>query len=394
MRIALFSETYLPNINGVATHVKSLKDGLEKLGHQVLVVTADKNTRHHYVKDGVLHCPAIEIKRIYGVGVSTPISRKRMRLIEDFAPDVLHIHNEFGIGISGIIAAKRLKKPIVYTLHTMYDQYIYYIFPRLFLRFATRFSHSYAKIFARFANELTGPSAKVEEYFRSIGINKATNIIPNPVDLDAFSPDNVTKEKKDAFREKYNIPSDHMIACFVGRLGKEKSVDVLLDYWSQTICPEDKIHLVIIGGGPFKEILEKQAKELGINEMVSFTGMVNHQDMPNYYAACDIYVTASLSDTNSISMLEGMAMGMPVLQRYDELNKDQVREGINGYSFSNAEDMGSKLKEIKNMSPEELSLLKASVIESVKSQGSSNLAIYMVAIYSRIMEEMKERRKL
>ena len=92
MRIALFVETYLPLINGVVTHVKILKDGLEQLGHTVLVVTADKEARHHYVKDDVLHCPAIEVKRFYGFGVAPPLSHTRLAFIKDFNPDFIHIH--------------------------------------------------------------------------------------------------------------------------------------------------------------------------------------------------------------------------------------------------------------------------------------------------------------
>ena len=112
--------------------------------------------------------------------------------------------------------------------------------------------------------------------------------------------------------------------------------------------------------------------------MVIFTGAVPHDQMPPYYASCDVYVTASLSDTNSISMLEGMATGLPVLRRYDALNEnvDQVRNGVNGYIFNSPEEMAAELRRIKNLSPEQLSILKASVIESVKRSGAEALANY------------------
>ena len=124
MRIALFTETYLPYISGVVTHIKLLKEGLEKLGHQVLVVTADAQARHHYVKDGVLYCPAKTIKRIYNSGLAAPYSHRRVKLIRDFHPDIIHIHTEFGVGLSALHIAKALRVPVVYTLHTMYDEYI------------------------------------------------------------------------------------------------------------------------------------------------------------------------------------------------------------------------------------------------------------------------------
>lgn len=387
MRIALFTETYLPHINGVVTHVKILRDGLLQQGHEVLVVTADYQTRHHYIKDGILHCPAIKSKRFYGYGVASPFSRRRLKLVQDFHPDIIHIHNEFGIGLSGIFAAKQLHVPLVYTLHTMYDDYLYYVAPRHLLRAAKKVSHDYFRLLGNAATELTGPSPKCQEYFQQIGVKKDVNVIPNAVELGDFSPDRISAENKAAFRRRYQIPDDVMIACFVGRLGHEKSVDVLLDYWARTITPEDKIMLCIIGGGPVQEELEQQAKDLGIGSMVVFTGAVPHDQMPPYYASCDVYVTASLSDTNSISMLEGMATGLPVLRRYDALNEnvDQVRDGVNGYIFNSPEEMAAELRRIKNLSPEQLSILKASVIESVKRSGAEALANYTYNVYRKAM---------
>lgn len=387
MRIALFTETYLPHINGVVTHVKILRDGLLQQGHEVLVVTADYQTRHHYIKDGILHCPAIKSKRFYGYGVASPFSRRRLKLVQDFHPDIIHIHNEFGIGLSGIFAAKQLHVPLVYTLHTMYDDYLYYVAPCHLLRAAKKVSHDYFRLLGNAATELTGPSPKCQEYFQQIGVKKDVNVIPNAVELDDFSPDRISAENKAAFRRRYQIPDDVMIACFVGRLGHEKSVDVLLDYWARTITPEDKIMLCIIGGGPVQEELEQQAKDLGIGSMVVFTGAVPHDQMPPYYASCDVYVTASLSDTNSISMLEGMATGLPVLRRYDALNEnvDQVRDGVNGYIFNSPEEMAAELRRIKNLSPEQLSILKASVIESVKRSGAEALANYTYNVYRKAM---------
>jgi len=387
MRVALFTETYLPHINGVVTHVKILKEGLEKLGHQVLVVTADYNTHKHYIKDGVLHCPAKRMRRFYNFGVAAPISERRLRLIRDFNPDIIHIHNEFGVGLSGVMAAKILKKPLVYTLHTMYDEYIYYVAPPMLVSVMTKFSHRYTKMLAKSASALTGPSKKCAEYFKNAGVKKDVNVIPNSVELESFSPANISAEKKEAFRKQYNIDDDQMIACFVGRLGREKSVDVILDYWAQSITKEDKIHLIIIGDGPCKEELEEQAKKLGIAAMVTFTGAVQHDELPPYLASCDVYITASLSDTNSISMLEGMATGLPVLQRLDPLNADQVREGVNGFVFDDAVSMAEKLREVKSKSPEELDILKRSVIASVKRSGAEDLANYMLTVYHNLYNE-------
>lgn len=387
MKVALFTETYFPSTNGVAAHVKTLRNGLEKLGHEVLIVTADKHCKHHYIEDGVLHCPATEVKRFFGFGVATPISHKRQRMIADFSPDIIHIHHEFGIGLSGLMAAKNLQKPLVYTLHTAYDEYIHYIAPRPFVKAATKASHYYERFIAASATALTGPSPKCEEYFKRIGVGKDVRVIPNAIDLEMFDPSKISESEKKEFRDKYGIPENKMLVCFVGRLGKEKSVDVLLEYWANTITPDDNMHLVIIGEGPDKASLMLLAEGLNIKDQVTFTGLIKHDKMPVCFAACNVYATASLSEMNSISMLEGMASGLPVLQRLDEMNSDQIETGVNGYLFQTAEEMAARLREIQSLPPEQYEKMKERVIGSVISRGSTELASYILGVYAQAMND-------
>ena len=387
MRIAIFTETYLPQINGVVTHIKILKEGLEALGHTVLIVTADSKAHTHYLKDNVLHCPAHNLKRIYNLDLASPVSRTRLKYLREFRPDIIHVHNEFSIGLSGMAIAKILKVPLVYTLHTMYDDYIYYIAPKPLIPLTKKLSHRYFRMFPQNAAVVTGPSKKCQEYTYEIGSDKKVEVIPNPVELDAIAPQTSTPQQRAQIREQYHIPQDATVACFVGRLGREKSVDVLLRFWAQEMKPQDNMRLLIIGDGPEKEPLEQLAQQLGITDTVIFTGKVLHPDLPPYIHTCDIYVTASLSDTNSISMLEGMAGGLPVLQLYDELNADQVTDGVNGYMFRDAAEMGQRLRQIRDMEPEELQKLKTSVIQSVKNSGAQTLANYIQTIYYNIYQK-------
>lgn len=111
MKVAIFTETYFPFISGVVTHIKTLKESLEHAGHEVLIVTTSPKAVCHYVKDGVLYCPAIPLKRIYGYGLSNPVNIQRLRIIQDFDPDIIHIHTEFSMGIFAQFAARKLKSP-------------------------------------------------------------------------------------------------------------------------------------------------------------------------------------------------------------------------------------------------------------------------------------------
>lgn len=394
MRIALFTETYLPSINGVVTHVKTLKEGLEALGHTVLVVTADSRVNNHVIADDVMYCPAVKLKKIYNYDIAPPKSKERLDKIKSFAPDIIHIHNEFGVGISGVLIARTLKVPLVYTLHTMYDDYVYYVAKtKGFGKIVTSASHLYAKMLASTASAITGPSPKVSEYFKACGVKKPVHVIPNSVELDVFKPENVDRNDAVRMRRKFGFADDDMVFCFCGRLGKEKNITLLLEYWAKNVRPEDKIKLFILGDGPLHEQHCKEADELGISDMVKFAGRVEHPDLPVYYACCDAYITASLSDTCSISMLEGMAMHLPVLSLKDDLNVGQVKDGINGYNFTDADSMYELLKKLRDMPKDELAEFGRQTRESIKTSGAIRLANDLLDVYKEAIEVYKKKNK-
>ncbi len=382
MRIAIFTEAYLPRINGVVTHIKLLKEGLEARGHDVLIVTADGDAKEHYLENGVLHCPGIKLtKKLSGFETSVPVSRKRLNFVRDFKPDIIHVETEFGMGLCGVPIAKMLKVPLVYTMHTMYDEYIYYIAPRPLVKTVKKLSHKYMRVFANRANAITGPSEKCSEYLSSAGVKLPVNVIPNPVELDDFSPEHFDPEQKRAIREKFGIPQDAFVVVFVGRLGREKSIDLLIDYWNQSVKADENMYLFIIGGGPEEQVLRDQIAALGCGDRVIMSGRVEHPELPPYLLASDIYVTASLSDTNSISMLEGMAAGLPVLQRRDPINADQIKDGENGWSFDSPEEMAELLRKFRDMPEAEKQQLKESTRQSIMDAGCTALADRTLHIY-------------
>lgn len=387
MKIALLSETYFPYINGVTTHIKTLKDGFTALGHEVLVVTCSPTAKKHYIEDGVLYCPAKTLKSIYGFGISYPYSKTRLKLLKDFNPDIIHIHNEFSMGLFGIWAAKKLNSTLVYTLHTAYDDYVYYVMPKVLARMVKgKILDKFLGFYAGKSKAIVGPSAKCFEYIKKTSHRKKVRILPNSAEMNLFNPKNVTDEQIANIKKELNIPNDAFIACFVGRMGTEKSVDVTLNYLSQTLKKDDNIYFVAIGDGPDLENLKNQAKELNILDKVRFTGKVTHEELPTYYAMSKLYLTSSLTEMNSISMLEAMAMGLPVLQRMDEINKDQILEGKNGYIFTNETDMYKHLKRLSKLSDEEYSKIKFEVNETVSQKDEKGIAEKELEVYKKAIE--------
>lgn len=391
MRIALFAETYLPNISGVVTHVHALRVGLERLGHEVLVVCGDNSYGSHVLKDNVLYCPGFVSQKFYGYTISKPWSKERAAYINDFNPDIVHLHTEFGIGYFGMQWALKHKVPLVYTLHTMYDDYVYYVAPKPFVPAARSLSHKFFGRYIKNCDAITGPSLKCQEYVDKVGKHRSVRVIPNPVELDKFAPGAVSEEQLANVRDKHNLPNDCSYVLFIGRLGREKSCDVLIDCWAKATTPDDKLKLMIVGDGPVRPELMEQAAALGVSDRVIFPGMVPHDEIAPYLALGSLYATASLSDTNSISMLEGMASGLPVLQLYDPINGDQISEGQNGFTFRDADELRTKLIQWQNMSDEEKATLADSTRKSVAKKGYETLAQNLLDVYAEAAEHRKNR---
>ena len=388
MKIAIFAETYYPFISGVVTHIETLKNGLEAQGHQVLIVTMNPKASHHYLKDGVLYCPSIPLKKIYGYGVANPVNLRRLSYIRAFNPDIIHIQTEFTMGLFGLFCARQLKKSVVYTLHTMYDDYLFYVAPSERMQKVVKpGAHWYFKNVAKKATEIIGPSPKVVEFLRRCGVERHINIIPNTVDLSDFMAENIDPAKVQQTREKLGIRPGDVSMLFVGRLGKEKSLDVLVDLFAENFAGEERFKLFLIGDGPEAEALRGQIAARGVEKQVRLLGRIDHDLLPPYFQACDLFTTASLSEINSISMLEAMASGLYVVQRLDLYNREQIDQGKNGDIFVDAPGYAKIIRGWDALSADEKSALRAGVSDTPRRYGEKEFTRSVINVYQRAVYE-------
>lgn len=388
MKIAIFAETYYPFISGVVTHIETLKNGLEAQGHQVLIVTMNPKASHHYLKDGILYCPSIPLKKIYGYGVANPVNLRRLSYLRAFNPDVIHIQTEFTMGLFGLFCARQLKKPVVYTLHTMYDDYLFYVAPSERMQKVVKpGAHWYFKNVAKKATEIIGPSPKVVEFLRRCGVERHINIIPNTVDLSDFMVENIDPAAVQQAREKLGIRPGDVSMLFVGRLGKEKSLDVLVDFFSENFAGEERFKLFLIGDGPEAEALRAQIAARGVEKQVRLLGRVDHDLLPPYFQACDLFTTASLSEINSISMLEAMASGLYVVQRLDLYNREQIDQGKNGDVFVDASGYAKIIRGWDALSDSEKSALRTGVSDTTRRYGEKEFTRSVIHVYQRAVYE-------
>lgn len=384
MKIALLTETWHPYTNGVTTHIAVLADGLRALGHEVLLITADPDLRRHQVDaQGVLRCPGISVKRVYGYGLASPFNWKRYGILRDFGPDVIHIHQEFGVGTFGLLASRLLKVPLVYTLHTAYDEYLHYLAPAPLIPVVRLISRSHVKLLASAAAMTTGPSEKAAAYLNARKVTTPFVLVPNSVDLERFQPAGSPPHLRTALRRQLGIDEKTTLAIFVGRLGREKGLDHLLEAWHQQVSSEPNLHLLIVGDGPDGNTLKALAREKHLP--VTFAGKVPHEAMPQYYGAADLFVTASTTEMMSIALLEAQATGLPVLQRFDPWNRQQVTDGVNGFVYEDAATLARHLHYFHRLSATQWQAWRLRCRLHVAQQDKTHLAETMLNIYRQAM---------
>lgn len=387
MKIAIFTETYPPYINGVATQSYMLKKMYEEMGHEVLVVTVGSEKQYKTkLVDGVVYVPGFMLKKLYKYRVAIPIGYMRKKFPINFKPDVIHIQNEFGIGEIGLEVAKKEHIPVVYTLHTEYDKFLFYIGLKHFTEFSKNISSKYFMRFSKNATIITSMSSKAQAYIDRQKVNKKVVVLSNAVEYKKFLPTPERLAFREEFRKKYDISDSTKSFVFVGRIGAEKNIQELIDNFIYCDFPREKARLFVIGGGPDFQYLREYVKEKGFEDRIYLLGPISHNDITKYLYAMDYYTTASLSEMHSLSMLEAMASGLFALVKHDPPNENQIISGKNGYQWDSKEDFKAVFTKVINMSKDEQDQLKANVLEYSKNNDFKKQAQELIKIYKRAIE--------
>lgn len=330
MRILIATDWYAPVINGVVTSVINLENALRAQGHEVRILTLSPNV-HSHEDENTYYLRSLSVNRIYpNARISYSYARSYLRDIVAWKPEIIHTQCEFSSFSNARRIARRLNIPIVHTYHTVYEDYTHYFAPTASLgrNIVTTWSRQIAKRVER----LIVPTGKVRKLLRSYRISNSIDVIPSGIELSRFrkvySKEEIEEEKK-----QLGIPLSDTLCVSLGRLAKEKNVTELLDYFKK-LRPRNCSYL-IAGDGPYRETLERQAKEMGISDKVVFCGMVKPEKVPLYYQLGDVFLCASKSETQGITYIEAMASGVPLLCRKDDCLEDVIDNGENGVFYQN-----------------------------------------------------------
>jgi 1,2-diacylglycerol 3-alpha-glucosyltransferase len=347
MTIALFSDSYLPTKSGIVTVIVQLQEQLKKLGHRVILVTVETTDEYETYDPDIyrVHSVALGLGTDQFVGI--PAIHPLIHFLKDAKVDLIHCHTEFGIGKAGLRAAHILKIPAICTTHTMWtDFYKYYLtFGKLI---SPKIINGIMKKYYGKFDSLIGVSTKARNYFKQPSMlpEMPSVIIPNAIDKEKFQKQHLSQEQILELRHSYGIKDDEIMMLFVGRIGEEKRVFELLQVCQNVIKKNEKLKMIFVGNGPaFEELKEKAAEQIA-EKSISMPGFIEWTKVSEYYESADLFVTASLSEMHSMTILEAQLSGLPIVVRRDESYLDSVLDGENGYLTASEEEMEKRILEL------------------------------------------------
>lgn len=390
MRIGLFTDTYIPDINGVVSSIVTLQKELEKNGHDVFVITNHKAMTMK--KEGnILRLPGLELKWLYGYKLSTPYHFSARDEVKDMSLDVIHVHTEFGVGIFGRIVARSLNIPIVTTYHTMYEDYTHYI-NRFDIDEVNKVSRKLIGTFSRTisdnAQAVISPSDKTKDTLLNYGVKTPIYVIPTGLNFEKFNRKYIDFEEVKKIRHEYGIADDDKVITYVGRVAQEKSIDIPIEGFRYIDDP--KIKLLIVGGGPKIPDLKEMVNHYHLEKQVIFTDKVLPDLVPMYYASADCFVSASLSETQGMTFIEALACGLPVFARPDEVLDDLVIEGDSGFLFTTPQEFAEKLLTFMDYTPDVRSAFQERAIARVSKYDSKVFYSKVLSVYYQAIDDYED----
>ncbi|SHE38586.1 glycosyltransferase family 4 protein [Desulforamulus putei] len=325
MRIGIFTDSYKPYIGGVVRSIEIFTEELRNLGHKVTIYApnypgVDKE------KD-VFRFPAIPTPTYKGFYLAIPFATGLEHFLEQNLPDVIHVHSPFMLGRLGARVAKKLGVPLVFTFHTLYDQYTHYVpFARELSKGITR------KMCVDFCNRcdlVITPTENISNHIRNMGVKSNVKWLPTGIQLDEFAG-----VDRAWLRQTYGLGDDEIILLSVGRTGKEKNIPFLLDCFAEVRKRYPNTKLVLVGEGPELENLKKYARNLGLTNHVIFTGKLTRDDLIKAYGGADLFIFGSMTETQGIVIAEAKAAGLPVVAVNAYGVANMVVDGEDGFLVS------------------------------------------------------------
>jgi glycosyltransferase involved in cell wall biosynthesis len=322
VRIALFTNNYLPFCGGVTISVETLRQGLEASGHEAWVF-GPRLAGGVDVAARVVRYPSLPVTTYPEFALAVPYSRSIDRLVAALEFDVIHAHHPFLLGPAARRLARRHRRPLVFTYHTRYEKYAHYVPLPLGLVQAAALRLSAA--FAARADAVLAPSAVIRDELHARGVRTPIAVVPTGIDLDRFRPGD-----RAAARRRLGLGDGEPVVLYVGRLDREKSVDRVLLAFERVASILPAAQLVLVGQGTETERLRSMAEALPVAARIRFLGLRPHDSLAECYQAADVFLFASETETQGLVLAEAAACGLPAVAVDAPGCDEVVRDGDTG----------------------------------------------------------------
>ena len=398
MRVGIFTESYPPLVNGVSTSILMLEHALTKLGHEVFIITVSDNKKDYVLENNghILRLPSVNLANCYDYKMTSVYPIKAVNMIKKMNLDVIHSNVEFTVGIFARVVSEQLSIPLVHTYHTNWEDYTHYITKnKKILDDICKKLLKYLVVFFedKTVTELIVPSNKIYNLFKDkYKFTKNIHIIQTGIETSKFYKENFNQKDINSLKKKLGIKKKDFVVMTVSRLAKEKSVDRIINNHKELVKKYSNMNLLIVGDGPDIDKLKDEAKSLGVSDSVIFTGKVPLSDIPIYYQLGNVFVTASKSETQGLTVVEAISSSLPVVAVKDDSFVNSVIEDFNGFVFTDDEkyiNSISKLyedKDLYNRLSNQSRLLSADF-------SSEYFALKVLKVYETAIENYKKDNK-
>lgn len=324
MKIGVFTDSYKPYTSGVVTSISTFKQELTRMGHDIYIF-APSYPNYHEKEDRVYRFFSFPSPTNPDYTLAIPVHPGMNLLVKKIDLDIIHVHSPFTMGRVGLHYARKYRLPLVFTYHTMYDQYIHYV--PVAQDLAKEVTIKYSNNFCNQCDHIIAPGTEVKEMLTRHDVETPISIIPTGVPIEKF-----TGGDSDWLVRNFNIPAHNKILLFVGRLTKEKNLEFLIRAFAKVKRKMPACTLVLTAQGPLEVPLKSMVREMGLSleKDVVFTGALPFDSLINVYYSADLFVFSSVTETQGLVLVEAMAAGLPVVAVRANGVNDMVDDQIDG----------------------------------------------------------------
>jgi glycosyltransferase involved in cell wall biosynthesis len=380
MKIGVFTDSYLPYTSGVVRSIEIFTRELTDLGHDTYIFAP--NYPKCRKENKVFRFASLPAPTNPDYSLAIPFSIRLRPVIRKLDLDIIHVHSPFLLGRLGAKYARRMGIPLVFTFHTLYDQYVHYV--PLGQEFTKEITRRVCRDFCNGCDLVIAPTGIVAEHLVKLGVRARIENIPTGIEIDMFSSGD-----ENWLRERYSIKPDTKILLFVGRLGVEKNVSFLLDAFSEIHRHKRDSCLVMVGSGPEEEKLKQKVHRLGLDGDVIFTGRLPWKEVVHCYCSSDIFVFTSVTETQGLVIGEAKAASLPVVAVRAFGVSEMVQDGSDGFltNLDLEEFAGKVVLLLSDDCLREKMCRRAK--ENAREISSRNCALKLLTYYQSLLEFKK-----